>query len=106
VTTVRRIAPASHASSRTAAHKHRAKPRHVAKRHHAASSAAPKHKSVVKPLIDALSIQSLAHPPTDSSSPVAARYIGVAGLSLLLLALAGCGLLMIAARFERGGLGG
>jgi hypothetical protein len=104
---VRRIAPASHASSRSVAHKQRAKPKHQAKRHHAAAKAAKKTSvaSVVKPVMQGPDLRALAHPPTDSS-PVAARAIGVAGLSLLLLALAGCGLLVMAARFDRGGLGG
>jgi apolipoprotein N-acyltransferase len=44
--------------------------------------------------------------PRAESSRVAASEIGVAGLSLLLLAVAGCVLLVMAARFDRGRLGG
>jgi len=109
VTTTRAATPArpvTHTSSSAVTHKRaaKAKAKHHAKRHQAASKAAKEKTSVAKPVMHALDLRALSRPPTDSS-PVAARDIGVAGLSLLLLALAGCGLLVMAARFERGRLG-
>jgi hypothetical protein len=53
----------------------------------------------------AIGFRPLARPRAESSR-VAASEIGVAGLSLLLLAVAGCVLLVMAARFDRGRLGG
>ena len=109
-------APASvHRSSRASSHKRslarRARRHHVvesaapARRHHVVESAAPSRTSLVKPLMRAIGFGPLARPRAESSR-VAASEIGVAGLSLLLLAVAGCVLLVMAARFDRGRLGG
>ena len=110
-------APASvRRSSRASSHKRsltrrRTRRHHVvesaapARRHHVVDSAAPSRTSLVKPLMRAIGFLPLARPRAESSR-VAASEIGVAGLSLLLLAVAGCVLLVMAARFDRGRLGG
>src|SRR5262245_34582154 len=114
VTTTRAATPSrpvTHRSSRAVSHKRAAKAKHhaaKAKRHATRHHAAPKPAkttAVAKPTTPAVALRALSRKPPDSS-PVDARDIGVAGLSLLLLALAGGGLLVTAARFERGRLGG
>ena len=83
----------------SAARRQRARRHHVFRRRHPAGPRQSSHSST-----PSASARSRARRP--SRRRVAASEIGVAGLSLLLLALAGGVLLVMAARFDRGRLGG